>query len=134
MDAEAIRSNIRQYVGIQEQEKLLAERKKALHSVLTDAIDKHGEEDSKGNITLDIGDETIGVVSITKRKRTSMEINTDSAIPFLEERGLDKCIKQVKMVEEDALMAAYYEGEISEEDMNTIVPKKVSYAFFVNKG
>jgi hypothetical protein len=133
MDKESIQSNIRQYVGIQEQEKLLAERKKALHTSLLEAVDKYGEEDVKGNIVLDIGDETVGVSSLTKRKRTSMSINTDVAVPFLEEKGMEKCIKTVKLVEEDALMAAYYEGEISEEDMNILVPKTVSYAFIVNK-
>jgi len=133
MDTEAIRSQVRQYVGLQEQEKLLAERKKAIHTVLMQAIDSYGEEDAKGNITLEIGDDEVGVSSITKRKRTSTSIDVEAAVPYLEAKGLDKCVKQVKMVEEDALMAAYYEGEITEEDMNVIVSKSTSYAFFVNR-
>jgi hypothetical protein len=133
MDKETIQSHIRQYVGLQEQEKLLAERKKAIHAELSKAIDSYGEEDAKGNIVLDIGDDTVGVTSITKRKRTSKSINTDIAVPFLKEKGLDYCVKIVEQVDEDNIMAAYFEGKISEEDMSTMVPETISYALFVNK-
>ena len=133
MDKETIQSHIRQYVGLQEQEKLLAERKKAIHAELSKAIDSYGEEDAKGNIVLDVGDDTVGVTSLTKRKRTSKTIDTEKAIPYLEDKGLLNCIKLVKMVEEDAFMAAYYEGDISEEDMTNIVPEVTTFALFINK-
>ena len=54
----------------------------------------------------------------------------DVADTLLVERGIkDDCIIMIPTVSEDAIMAAFYKGQLSEEDIDSMFPAKVSYAF-----
>ena len=41
----------------------------------------------------------------------------------------EDCIIMIPTVSEDAIMAAFYKGQLSEEDIDSMFPAKVSYAF-----
>jgi hypothetical protein len=51
---------------------------------------------------------------------------------LLKERGIyDKCVKMIPVLQEDAIMSCVYTGELSEADVDTMFPAKISYAFLV---
>jgi hypothetical protein len=135
MDTTQIQAYIRQYAGLRDQLKETTERQSQIKTLLEQEIDASGEVDGRGHITLEVGDETVGVASISKQKRVSQSLDIDVAESLLKEKELyDLCITMVPQINEDAIMASYYEGKLTEEDIDKMFNKKVSYAFLLNKG
>ena len=57
----------------------------------------------------------------------------DLAEAILINKGIkDQCIKMVPTLDEGAIMAAFYEGYLTEEDIDTMFPSKESFAFLVD--
>jgi len=56
----------------------------------------------------------------------------DVAEKILGEKNLkEQCIKMVPMLDEAEIMASFYRGDLTEEDIDAMFPSKVSYAFVV---
>ena len=56
----------------------------------------------------------------------------DVAEDILTKKGIkEACIKMMPILDESAIMAAFYEGHLTEQDIDTMFPSKVSYAFIV---
>ena len=122
-------------VGLKTQVETLTARQTELKSYLTEAIDQYGVETDNGHIVLDIGDPESGIGSIQKQKRVSAPIDAEVAKPLLEAKGLwEQCTVEVREINEDEIMGAYSDGLLTEEDIAIMFPKKVSYAFLMNKG
>lgn len=134
MDIESIKEQIRQYVALKDQSDLLSSRQNEIKKRLTAAIDADGQTDDRGHIILEVEDEVSGIKKIMKQRRVSKTLDMDVAEKILSERGIkDTCIKMVPMLDEAAIMAAFYEGYLSEADIDTMFPAKVSYAFILDK-
>lgn len=135
MDTTQIQAYIRQYAGLRDQLKEAAERQSQIKTLLEEEIDAKGEVDGRGHITLEVDEPTVGIASISKQKRVSQSLDIDVAESLLKEKELyDSCITMVPQINEDAIMASYYEGKLTEEDIDKMFNKKVSYAFLLNKG
>lgn len=129
-----IKDEVRQYVALKDQSDLLSNRMSEIKKRLTSAIDESGTTDERGHIILSIDDEVSGIKNIMKQRRVSKSLDMDVAEKILTERGIkDTCIKMVPMLDESAIMAAFYEGYLSEQDIDTMFPAKVSYAFILDK-
>jgi len=69
-----------------------------------------------------------------KQRRVSKNLDMDVAEDILTKKGIrDKCIKMVPQIDEAAIMAAFYEVYLTEDDIDTMFPAKVTYAFLVGK-
>jgi hypothetical protein len=135
MDTTQIQAYIRQYAGLRDQLKEAAERQSQIKALLEEEIDARGEVDGRGHITLEVAEPTVGIASISKQKRVTQSLDIDVAESLLKEKELyDSCITMVPQINEDAIMASYYEGKLTEEDIDKMFNKKVSYAFLLNKG
>jgi hypothetical protein len=56
----------------------------------------------------------------------------DIAEKIIQEKGLtERCIKMVPTLDEAEIMASFYRGELTEDDIDAMFPSKVSYAFIV---
>lgn len=96
---------------------------------LKQGIEELGEADDRGHIVVDINDEVSGVARVMNQKRVSKSLDIEVAEKILTERGIhDRCITMVPVLNEDEIMAAFYEGAISEEDIDTMFPAKVTWA------
>lgn len=74
------------------------------------------------------------MVSLKRERRVSQSLDMDAAIVILTQKGLaERCIKPVPTIAEDEVMAALYEGKLTEEDVDTMFPKKVTWAFITSK-
>jgi hypothetical protein len=104
---------------------LQSQVKKSLNS----AVNELGEADDKGHIVVEINDEVSGINKVMRQRRVSKSLDIHVAEELLAERGLqDKCIKMVPVLDEDEIMSAYYEGLITEQDIDTMFPAKVTWA------
>lgn len=123
-----VSAEITQYKALKEQIKLLESRQTQIKTRLVEALKAYGEEDLKGHLVLDLGDD----LKATYQKKVSESINNDRAVELVKSKGLEKeCIVQVPTLDQDALMAQYYKGTVSEEDIDSIKDSKVIYALIV---
>jgi hypothetical protein len=134
MDTTSVQEIVRQYVGLKDHVDLIVKRQNEVKQRLVAVIDSDGVTDERGHISFPINDDSTGIKAITKQRRVSKSLDIDAAEDILAKKGLkDLCIKMMPMLDEDAIMAAFYEGRLTEEDIDTMFPAKVSYAFILEK-
>lgn len=123
---ESLTNEAKQYLALKEQIKFLSDRQSEIKKRLNEAVQELGEVDGRGHITLELDED----IKITNQRRVSKSLNMETADKLLEERGIkEDCIIMIPTVSEDAIMAAFYKGQLSEEDIDAMFPAKVSYAF-----
>lgn len=133
-DPEDLTSQVREYVKLKQTLDALTARQKELREKLFEQIDQSGEEDDKGNVQLELGFDVDGVVRIEKQRRVTRKLNELKAEEIIETLGLSEEVYEMKrVINEDALMAAHYEGKISEEDIDSMFPSNVVWALTTKK-
>ena len=134
IDIEEIKKIIQQYVSIKEQKDLLSKRETELKTTLTEAVEAAGEVDGKGHIVLEVDEPLTGTSRLVKQRKLSKPLDMDVAEKLLEEKGLmEQCTVMVRQLDQDAIMAAYYKEQLTEEDIDAMFPPKVTYAFILGK-
>jgi len=119
-----LKKNIEQYEA----------RQKELKASLFEKIETDGFEDDKGNLWLELPEPVEGYVSLQKQKRVTRKIDEMLAEDLIEKKGLaDRLYKTVRVVDEDELMAALYEGLLTEEEVDEMFPAKVVWALMFSK-
>lgn len=128
-DPDSIDSQIREYIKLKQAVEQMESRAAELRTVLFQELDQEGYEDDKGNIIIDLESEVDGVFRLEKQRRNSRKLNEAKAEEILEELGLTDQVFELKPVlNEDALMAAFYEEKITEDQLDEIYPVKVTWA------
>ena len=103
-------------------------------SYLSDLVDTDGEADDKGHLWYQLPEEVDGYVSLKRERRVSQSLDLDEAERILKEKGLDsRCFVTMPVLNEDEVMACLYEGLLTEEDVDTMFPKKITWAFITSK-
>lgn len=141
LNVEEVKSYIRQMATLKKESEMLAERMSDVKSVLTAAVENFGETDGRGHINLEVGDASVGIASLQLQRRSTPQENIEAIERILKGRVnpinnqplWDNCIKYVPVVQEDEVMKASFDGLLTEEDIAEMYPRKISYAFFMNK-
>lgn len=130
MNQDAVVEDVKQFTALKDQITQLTERQTVIKKRLTETIDEFGVEDEKGHIVLNYNEDQ----QIMKQRRVSKNLDLAAAEIILNKKGIkDTCIKMIPTLDESAIMAAFYNGHLTEEDIDTMFPSKVSYAFIVGK-
>lgn len=133
-DPEDKETQIREYIKLSHTIDSLDARKKELREALFEILETQGEEDEKGNLLLPLKEPIDGVVRIEKSGRRSRKIDEDKATEIIEARGIgDDVYKMVRVIDEDALMAAYYEDKLTEQELDDMFPTSVVWALRIPK-
>ncbi len=133
MENKELKDNIRQYLALKDQLDLITKRQTEIKQRLIEVVDAV-EADDRGHRVLSVADETVGEVTLTRQRRVSKSLNMDVAEEILTKKGIkDTCIKMVPVIDEGAIMAAFYENYLTEEDIDLMFPSKISYAFLLDK-
>lgn len=128
-DPDNFDTQVREYVRIKESIDSLEKRSKELREKILAVVDVDGFEDDKGNIIYDLDTPIDGVVRLEKQRRATRKLDDQKAEEIIENKGIaDKVYKMVRVIDEDALMAAHYEGEITEEEIDEMFPVTVVWA------
>ena len=134
LDPNSLEAQVREYVKAKAASKTLESRTKELHEKLMEAISLQGYEDNEGNWQLELDFDADGIVRLEKQIRVSRKLDETLAESLLTEKGLWESVTIVKrVVDEDALMAAHYEGKISEEEIDSLFPAKTTWALWTKK-
>lgn len=134
MTLDDLTAQAKEYAHAKKQIEALEKRQKELREKLFAHIDENGEQDSKGNLVLELPEDFEEFTTVTKQRRVSRKIDEDVAFDIIDEKGLrDKLIKIVEVIDEDALMAALYTDELTEEEIDEMYPQTVVWALVMNK-
>jgi hypothetical protein len=118
---------VAQYVAIKDQITTLTSRQNELKSRISEAVDEL-EPNENGHRIMSVGD-----VRLTRQRRVSKTLDVAQAELILTKKGIKgACMKMVPVIDEDAIMTAFYNGHLTEEDIDSMFPAKVSYALLVD--
>lgn len=133
MDIDSIKKYARQYIVLKDEVGVLTTRQNELKSRIMTDLDEL-EPDMNGHRVFEFTDPNMGDVKLTKQRRVSKTLDMNVAETILTQKGIkDTCIKMVPTLDESAIMSAFYEGYLTEEDIDAMFPAKESYAFILNK-
>lgn len=122
-------SQVREYVRVKESVDALEKRSKELREKIMAVIDEDGLPDANGNIVYELDESIDGVVRLEKQRRASRKLDETKAEEVIEAAGIaDDVYKMVRVIDEDALMASFYEGKITEEQIDEMFPTTVVWA------
>jgi hypothetical protein len=127
-----ITTDVREYKRLRSQIDLLTKQQKKIRDTLMQAIEENGEPDDQGSIWLTLKEDADGTLEIKRQRRVSRSLDEGQAASILKEHDLwDQCTKTVVVVDEDAVMQALFDDELSEDDVDAIYPSKISWALEV---
>jgi hypothetical protein len=129
MDIESLKQTLKQYLAIKEETDLLATRATELKKRLTEGVEELGKVDERGHVILEVDG-----TKLTKQRKVSKPLDIDIATTLLKEKNLyEKCVELVPVLQDNEILACVYTGELTEADIDTMFPAKVSYAFLVKE-
>ena len=127
-------SQTKQYSFLKSQLDYLEKQQKELRAKLFEVLDENGEPDSKGNIVLELPQDVDGYVALTKQRRTLRKIDEAAAEEIIAQKGLEETLhKTIRVVDEDALMAALYSDELTAEEIEIMYPQTITWALILSK-
>lgn len=128
IDRATLTAEAKQYIDLKKQIAFLSDRQKELRTRLESVLKDNGEMDGRGHLTLELDDDIV----VKHQRRESKSIDMDATEKLLADKGIkDDCIKMVPQLDEDKIFAAYYQGQLNDDDMTVMFPTKVTYAFLL---
>ena len=124
----------KKYSFLKSQLDYLEKEQKALRAELFQVLDTQGVEDDKGNIIVELPEEVDGYASLVKQRRVSRKIDEEKAEEVITAHGMEETLyKTIRVVDEDALMAALYNDELTEAEIDEMYPQTVVWALVLKK-
>jgi uncharacterized protein YebE (UPF0316 family) len=124
----------REYSFLKQQIEFLEKQQKEVRERLFSTIDEMGEVDDKGNIIIELPEEVNGFGALVKQRRVSRKIDELVADEIITEKSMEEQLyKTIRVVDEDALMAALYNDELTEAEIDLMYPQKIVWALVMNK-
>lgn len=128
-DPEDFNSQVREFIRIKETLDALDKRSKELREKLITVLDEDGLPDANGNLLYEFEQPIDGVVRLEKQRRASRKLDEEKAEEIIEAAGISEDVyKMVRVIDEDALMASFYEEKITEEQLDEMFPVTVTWA------
>jgi len=133
-DPDSFEAQVREFVRLKESIKVMDARAKELNKKFMEKIELEGDEDTNGNVKLTLGFDADGVTVLERQRKATRVLDETAADEIIAAAGLGLEVYEMKQViNEDALMAAYYEGKLTEEQLDTMFPTKVTWALWTRK-
>lgn len=126
VDRATIESFVSEYNELSKKSKLIDERKKFLSDAIKNYAQSNGSKDDKGSFYCESPYFTFGA-----QCKKSVSLDEDKAMDFLESKGFTECIRTVPKVDEVALEKRVSQGDITQEEFESITKTKTTYAVTV---
>jgi hypothetical protein len=128
-DPDDVNAQVREYLMVKQSLDVLEKRQGELREKLFEKIETEGEPDEKGNVFFELEQEVDGIVRLEKQRRVSRKLDETAAEEIITDKKLDdELYKTVRIVDEDAVMAAHYEGKLTEDEIEKMFPAKIVWA------
>ena len=124
----------REYSFLKQQIDFLEKQQKEVRERLFSTLDEIGEVDDKGNIIIELPEDVNVFGALVKQRRVSRKIDELVADEIITEKSMEEQLyKTIRVVDEDALMAALYNDELTEAEIDLMYPQKIVWALVMNK-
>lgn len=128
-DPNDVMSQAREYVLVKKQVEYLTEKQQMLRQKLFEHLDAEGEYDAKGNLIIELDEAFEGITAIQKQRTVRRKVDEEVAERIIAEHGLeDRLYKTVRVIDEDALMAALYSDDLTEAEIDQMYPEHIIWA------
>jgi len=128
-----LESMFKEYVHLKKNIDDLTARQNVIKKELLSFVDSNGLEDDKGHKWYDMP-KYGGYAGMQKQRRVSQALDEAVAQELLREKGLSaRCFQLKPVLDEEEVMSCLSEGLLTEEDIDTMFPKKVTSAFILTK-
>jgi len=125
-----IMGKVRTYLTLKKNVDDMSAQRDSLKKDLIELVDTEGEPDEKGHLWYQLPEEVDGVSALQRQRKVSQKLDADVADSLLKEKGLqDRCYQMVPVLDEAEVMACLYEGLLTEEEIDRMFPKSVTYVF-----
>lgn len=137
-DATSEQQSIKQWVAelvtAKAQQKFFKTRQDQVTKRLKAYVEEHGYQDDQGHIWVDLDEPVEGTVALQMQRKVSQPLREEKAEEILKKKGLyDRCTTTVVVLDQDEIMAARYAGDLTDDDIDAMFPKVVSYALMTPK-
>lgn len=134
MDMQELVHHVRENVLLKERIDELTILQNDVKKQLKQAIEELGETDDRGHVVVEIEDDVTGIRKVMHQRRVSKNLDIEIAEIVLKEKGIhERCLTMVPVLNEDEIMAAYYENLITEADIDKMFPSKITWALVLSK-
>lgn len=133
-DPDDLQSQVNEYVKLKASMAIMEARQKELKAKIFAHIETEGNEDTSGSLSLYL-DHPIGDVQrVQKTRRAKRTLNEELAENIIEAAGIaDEVYEMKRVINEGALMSAYYEEKLTEEQLDEMFPTTVIWALDILK-
>lgn len=127
-------ARVKYFLSLKKKIDSLSKEQNEIKTELSTLVEEQGEPDEKGHIWYRLPKEVEGVVSLQRQRRVSQKLDEEVAESILKEKGLaSRCYKLVPVLDEAEVMSCLYENLLTEDEIDSMFPKSVSYAFVTSK-
>lgn len=130
-----ISRDFKAFVTLKREIETLTKAQNEIKARLVDVVERYGEADDKGHVWFNLADQIDGYVAMQRQRRVSQKLDEAVAEALLTSKDLfDRCYSMQPVLQEDEVMACLYEGLLTEEEIDEMFPKTITWAFVPSKG
>lgn len=75
------------------------------------------------------------ITGIERKRRESQTLNEERTLALLKEKGLlDQCTEVVVVINEDAVLAANFSGDLPDDELKALYDESETFAFYLIEG
>ena len=133
-DQQSIKQWVAELVTAKAQQKFFKSRQDTVTKRLKAYVEEHGYQDDQGHIWVDLDEPVEGTIALQMQRKVSQPLKEEKAEAILSKKGLlEECTTTITVLDQDAIMAARYDGRLTDDDIDAMFPKVVSYALMTPK-
>jgi hypothetical protein len=118
-----------EFVKMKKLRETMEKRERKLKEHLMETIAEVVEPTDDGHCFLEFPFPIEGFRAIKRERRESVVLDADAALDLVNRLGLQEtCIRMEPVLDEDALLAANFAGDIPDDDMKALYTRKESFA------
>jgi hypothetical protein len=127
-----------QYSNLQDQEKTVKNRLASIKKALSEDLELFGEPDDKGNLIFSFDEPAGKITALQRQRRVSQGFDQEAAEEILKAKTVDTGVtlwdacteeKVIRELDDDAVLAAHFNDQLTDEELERIYPKIVTWAF-----
>ena len=128
-DPDDLQSQVAEYLKLKESMTFMETRSKELREKIFAQIENEGDEETSGSLTLYLDSPIGAVLGVQKTRRAKRTLNEEIADNIIEAAGIaDEVYEMKRVINEGALMSAFYEDKLTEEQLDEMFPTTVQWA------
>lgn len=130
-----ITRDFKAFIALKREIDNLTKAQNEIKARLNKVVEDYGDPDDKGHVWFNLDTEIDGYVAMQRQRRVSQQLDDEAAQRILASKGLsDRCYVMQPVLQEDEVMACLYEGTLTEDEVDEMFPKKITWAFVPSKG